>query len=150
MDLAHIAFNSIALYSFGSAAYMYLATPAADDPHLPTTTHAAHFIAFFCIAGVFSGLGSHLVNNLVRLPRLVRALRSPARLSPTHALAAHHAINPSLGASGAVYACVTMVALAYPDSDVSIIFLPIISIPMPVGVLGMVAVDIIGILRGWR
>jgi rhomboid-like protein len=149
-DVAHLAFNSIALFSFGSAAYYYLATPVPGQPVLPTTTHVAHYFAFFATAGVFAGLGSHLASNLVRLPRLIRALRSPAQLSPTHALAAHHALYPSLGASGAVYACLTMTALAYPDANISLIFLPMLAIPMPVGVLGMVAVDLFGIIRGWR
>jgi len=129
---------------------MYLATPEPGLPSFPTTSHMGHFFAFFAVAGVFSGLGSHLVNNLVRLPRLIRALRSPAQLSPTHALAAHNAINPSLGASGAVYACLTVTALAYPDTHVSLIFLPMLSIPMPIGVLGMVMFDIVGLVRGWR
>lgn len=148
-SLAHFAFNSIALYSFGSAAYMFLAAQPAGLPHESTITHTPHFYAFLLAAGLFSSLGSHLFNNIVRLPRLLRTLASPARLSSAHALAAHQAILPSLGASGAIYGALTMTALAYPDSHVSIIFLPFISIPIGFGVAGMVALDVIGIWRGW-
>ncbi|WOO78596.1 Presenilins-associated rhomboid-like protein, mitochondrial [Vanrija pseudolonga] len=148
--LAHYAFNSIALISFGSAAYTYLATPDPALPHLATSTHTPHFLAFLLAAGLFSSLGSHLFTNLVRLPRLLRALQSPARLSSAQALAAHQAILPSLGASGAVYGALTMTALAFPDSRVSIIFLPWFSLPIGLGVFGMVAVDIVGLIRGWR
>lgn len=149
--MAHLAFNCIGLYGFGSAAYMYLAThDSPTQPALLTSTHVPHYLAFFAVAGLVSSLGAHLVNNLVRLPRLLRALRSPARLSPTNALAAHHAIRPSLGASGAIYACLTMTALAYPDASVSLIFLPMFAFPIPAAVAGMVMVDVVGIWRGWR
>lgn len=129
---------------------MYLASQPAGLPHESTTTHTPHFYAFLLAAGLFSSLGSHLFTNIVRLPRLLRTLASPARLSSAQALAAHQAILPSLGASGAIYGAVTMTAMAFPDSHVGIIFLPFISIPMGVGVAGMVAIDVIGIWRGWR
>lgn len=146
-DLWHFAFNGIALISFGQAAYVYL---AQNEYALPTCDDVPQFLAFFAVAGLAASLGSHLFTNVVRLPRLLRALLSPARLSPANALAAHNAILPSLGASGAIYAMLSMVALAFPDSHVSIIFLPFISIPIGVGVAGMIALDIVGILRGWK
>lgn len=43
-----------------------------------------------------------------------------------------------------------MTALAFPNSDVSLIFLPMVKIPISWGVAGMVALDVVGILRGWR
>ncbi|KAL7424497.1 hypothetical protein Q5752_000181 [Cryptotrichosporon argae] len=147
-SFAHFAFNSIALYSFGSAAYTYLSLPSS--PSLPSVTHTPHFVSFLLLAGLFSSLSSHLFTNLVRLPRLLRTLSSPARLSSAQALAAHQAILPSLGASGAIYAALSMTALAFPDSHVSIIFLPFISMPIGLGVAGMVAVDLVGLIRGWR
>lgn len=58
-------------------------------------------------------------------------------------------IRPSLGASGAIYAMVTMSALAFPDAQVMLMFLPI-HMPITVGVGGMVALDVLGIIRGWR
>lgn len=147
-DLWHFAFNSIALYSFGTAAYAYLQQPGSLS--LPTSTDTPQFLAFFVVAGLAASLGSHLFTNVVRLPRLLRALLSPARLSSPQALAAHNAILPSLGASGAVYAMLSMVALSYPNSYVSIIFLPFIKIPIGLGVAGMICLDVVGILRGWK
>ncbi|RSH91515.1 hypothetical protein EHS25_009814 [Saitozyma podzolica] len=150
-SFAHFAFNSFALYSFGSAAYTFLATPPpSSGAPLSSSTHTPHFIAFLLLAGLTSSLGSHLFTNLVRLPRLIRTLSSPARLSSPQALAAHEAILPSLGASGAIYAALTLTACAFPDSNVGIIFVPFISFPIGLGVAGMVAVDLVGLIRGWR
>lgn len=149
-QLWHFAFNSIALYSFGSAAYQYLALPTPGIPHVQTGTDTPQFYAFLLAAGLFASLGSHLFSNLVRLPRLAKVLQSPARLSSAQALATAQAIAPSLGASGAIYAAVTMTALAFPNTDVSIIFLPFIRIPIGLGVAGMVALDVVGILKGWK
>lgn len=161
-SLVHYAFNSIALYSFGSAAYTYLAKPNAKDIdaeswfgfdsglYLGTSTHAPHFLAFFLSAGLFASLSSHLNTVLFRLPRLVRDLTHTARVSTATALAAHSAVLPSLGASGAIYATLTMTALAFPEASVSLIFLPFVPIKIGYGVLGMVAVDAVGLIRGWR
>lgn len=146
-DLWHFVFNGIALSSFGNAAYAYL---KRNDLALPTCDEVPQFLAFFVVAGLAASLGSHLFTNVVRLPRLLRALLSPARLSPANALAAHNAILPSLGASGAIYAMLSMVALAFPNSNISIIFIPFVQIPIGVGVAGMIAVDVLGIIRGWK
>jgi rhomboid-like protein len=59
-------------------------------------------------------------------------------------------ILPSLGASGAIYAAVTMTALGFPDSEVSLLFLPMVAVPAQWGVGALVLLDITGILRGWR
>lgn len=87
---------------------------------------------------------------MVRLPRLLRTLASPARLSSAQALASHAAILPSLGASGAIYAALTVTACAFPDSNVGIILIPFISFPIWAGVGGMVALDLVGLIRGWQ
>lgn len=58
-------------------------------------------------------------------------------------------ILPSLGASGAIYATVTMSALAFPDAQVFLMFIPI-PVPITWAVGGMVTMDILGILKGWR
>ena len=58
-------------------------------------------------------------------------------------------IPASLGASGAIYAAVTVSALAYPNADVRLL-LPPITMPISWGVGGMVTLDIAGILFGWR
>ncbi|RXK36554.1 hypothetical protein M231_06164 [Tremella mesenterica] len=149
-SLPHLAFNSLALYGFGSAAYAYLVSPLPTSTSLPSSTHTPHFLAFLLAAGLFSSLSSHLWTNIFRLPRLLTTLRSPARISSAEALAAHQSILPSLGASGAIYAALTMTAMAFPDSHVSLIFLPFVSIPIGLGVSGMVALDLLGLIRGWR
>ncbi|KAG7093506.1 hypothetical protein E1B28_007181 [Marasmius oreades] len=59
-------------------------------------------------------------------------------------------IPPSLGASGAVYACVTMTALAFPQAQVSLIFPPSYPLDIQTAVVGLVALDMIGIMRGWK
>lgn len=154
-SLPHFAFNSLALYSFGSAAYAYLAHPEREywdgaSVILPSSTTAYHFLAFFLTAGLFSSLASHLSTVLVRLPRLLRDLASPARVSSISALAANQAVLPSLGASGAIYATLTMTALAFPDASISLIFVPWVPIPIGAGMVGMIAVDLLGMVRGWK
>jgi rhomboid-like protein len=59
-------------------------------------------------------------------------------------------ILPSLGASGAIYAAVTMTALGFPNVMVSLIFLPAISVPIQYGVGALVVLDAVGVYRGWR
>lgn len=153
-SLPHFAFNSLALYSFGSAAYAYLAHPDREYDSLgvilPSSTTAYHFLAFFLTAGLFSSLSSHLSTVLVRLPRLLRDLASPARVSSISALAANQAVLPSLGASGAIYATLTLTALAFPDASISLIFVPWVPIPIGAGMAGMIAVDLLGMIRGWK
>jgi len=169
-SLAHFAFNSIALYSFGSAAYTWLSRPNVKDidavsgsrsssssffgfdhgPYLGTSTTTPHFLAFFLAAGLASSLTSHLNTVLFRLPRLLRDLSHSARVSTASALAAHSAVLPSLGASGAIYATLTLTSLAFPEASVSLIFLPFVPIKIGYGVAGMLAVDTLGLIRGWR
>lgn len=149
-SVPHLAFNSLALVSFGPSAYLYLTTPPSSTHSLPSSTQTPHFLAFLLVAGLTSSLASHLWTNLVRLPRLLKSLSSPARLSSAQALAAHEAIIPSLGASGAIYAALTLTACAYPDSQVGIIFVPFIRLPIGLGVSAIVAIDVIGLIRGWR
>jgi hypothetical protein len=57
---------------------------------------------------------------------------------------------PSLGASGAIYSTVVMSTLAFPEAEVSLVFPPTPSFPIQYGVGGLVLLDCIGILRGWR
>ena len=59
-------------------------------------------------------------------------------------------ILPSLGASGAVYGCVTLTALAFPESQVALFIPPSYPISIQYGVGGLVLLDTIGIIRGWR
>ncbi|CAE6426038.1 unnamed protein product [Rhizoctonia solani] len=148
----HLAFNSLALLSFGTTANALLRNQQALVPSgLPESTSMYHFMAFFLTAGLFSSYVSHIISTRVRLPALLRTLTSTSiRADSVAASRAHGVIAPSLGASGAIYAAVTASALAYPDANVSLIFLPFVSLPIGAGVGGMVCLDIIGIIRGWR
>jgi len=114
-------------------------------------------------AGLFSGLVSHVAACKVLYPRLVNQYTASAIIKNSPAAAAISStaakatvsnapreILPSLGASGAIYAAVTVSALAFPDAEVSLIFPPFISIPIQAGVGGLVLLDIIGVVRGWR
>jgi rhomboid-like protein len=120
------------------------------------------------LAGVFSSLVSHVVNAKFRYPKYVAQLASPAaapRKTDTWASAvsatvasskgtatsqAAAGILPSLGASGAIYSCVAITALAFPESQVALFIPPTYPIPIQWGVGGLLALDIVGILRGWR
>lgn len=174
--------------SSGSAAYYYLLREQNKaEPDILESTTAYHFLAFFIsgnsaayfldylltadrvqLAGLFSGLVSHLVNAKFRYPRLVAQLASSinttrktetwaSAVAATTASAAQATskkrvmdILPSLGASGAIYAAVTMTALAFPDSQVALFIPPTYPINIQYGVGGLVLMDMIGIVRGWR
>ena len=123
-------------------------------------------------AGLFSSLASHLITTRFLYPRLVSKLVQPDKTgSPgmmhrisstlssaakssarpaTDAATAAPTILPSLGASGAIYSTVIMSTLAFPDAEVALVFPPTPSFPIQYGVGGMVLLDCIGILRGWR
>ncbi|EUC59704.1 rhomboid domain protein [Rhizoctonia solani AG-3 Rhs1AP] len=148
----HLAFNSLALLSFGAAANSLLRKQqASTSSPLPESTSMYHFMAFFLTAGLFSSYVSHIISTRVRLPALLRTLTSTSfRADALAASGTHGVIAPSLGASGAIYATVTASALAFPDANVSLIFLPFVSLPIGAGVGGMVCLDIIGVIRGWR
>lgn len=164
----YLLFNCLALESFGSAAYFYLLREQGKaEPQMLESTAAYHFLAFFVSAGLFSGLVSHVVNAKFRYPRLVAQLATSSQAVPkadtwASAVAAASAtastvakkkvpeILPSLGASGAIYAAVTTTALAFPDSQIALFIPPSYPINIQWGVGGLVALDMIGILRGWR
>ncbi|KAF8159829.1 hypothetical protein B0H34DRAFT_704954 [Crassisporium funariophilum] len=165
----HLLFNCLALESFGSAAYYYLLREQNKaEPAQLESTSAYHFLAFFVSAGAFSSFVSHVVNTKFRYPRLVAQLASPAStitktetwagaVAATSASAASTAakskippILPSLGASGAIYAAVTMTALAFPESQVALFIPPSYPINIQYGVGGLMMLDMVGILRGWR
>ncbi|KAM6496844.1 hypothetical protein JOM56_007317 [Amanita muscaria] len=165
----HLLFNCLALESFGSAAYHYLVKEENKaTPPILEASASHHFLAFFVSAGLFSSLVSHVVTAKFRFPKLVAELASPAarpRKTDTWAQAvsatvasskaaaikeAASAIRPSLGASGAIYACVTVTALAFPESQVALFIPPTYPIPIQWGVGGLMMLDMIGIVRGWR
>lgn len=109
-------------------------------------------------AGLFSSTASHVLMSRIKYPRAVTELISKHRSSPPVAGmaqknlkdAASEAVLPSLGASGAIYGTVTLTALAFPDTQIALIFPPTWPIPIQWGVGSLVALDIVGALRGWR
>lgn len=112
----------------------------------------------FIPAGLFSGLVSHGVSAKVLYPRflayvskqaVVRSSPAASALVGDAAQEAPRKVLPSLGASGAIYAAVTLTALAFPDAQVQPIFVPI-SVSITSGVGALVLADIIGVLRGWK
>ncbi|KAL5531686.1 hypothetical protein ACEPAG_4563 [Sanghuangporus baumii] len=164
----HLAFNSFALISFGSAATAYLTKKQQmNSEGVLESTPKYHFWAMFITAGLFSSLVSHVVSARLLFPRLLaeaRASKVAEELAHSTGTAFRRLgsaakdkarlgspkdILPSLGASGAIYATVTMTALAYPDAQVFLLFPPI---PLPItwGVGGLVLMDVIGVIRGWR
>jgi rhomboid-like protein len=107
---------------------------------------------------LFSGLLSHGVSVKVLYPRFLSHLSKEAAVRSSAAASAlvgdavqqtPRKVLPSLGASGAIYAAVTLTALAFPDAQVQPIFLPI-SVSITTGVGALVLADIVGVLRGWQ
>lgn len=104
-------------------------------------------------AGLFSSLVSHTVTARVAFPRLVSKMTKTKIQPPTTqslSNSAKETILPSLGISGAVYSAVVVTALAYPHSEIALIFPPTPPIPIQWGVGALVALDCIGVIRGWR
>lgn len=118
---------------------------------------------------MFSGLVSHIASASFRYPKIVAQLASPksivqktetwagavATASTSTAVKSAAVSNiapilPSLGASGAVYAAATMTALAFPDSQLALFIPPSYPINIQYGIGGLMMIDAIGIMRGWR
>uniref|UniRef100_A0A0W0EYY9 Peptidase S54 rhomboid domain-containing protein n=1 Tax=Moniliophthora roreri TaxID=221103 RepID=A0A0W0EYY9_MONRR len=151
-----------------------------EAPDKLESTSNYHFMAFYLSAGLFASLVSHVVSVKLKYPRIIAQLSSPSNTTKVTdtwasavaasaantprslfstkvpsataaaAVSASERIVPSLGASGAIYACVTMTALAFPQAQISLIIPPWYPIDIQTGVAGLVALDIIGIARGWR
>jgi membrane associated rhomboid family serine protease len=110
------------------------------------------------LAGLTSGLISHMASAKILYPMMVRRLSTTVMAAPTVKPAEMIAqqtsrkttILPSLGISGAVYGAVTLTTLAFPDTEVSLMIPPTYPIPIQYGVGALVTMDIIGVLRGWR
>ncbi|WFD33844.1 rhomboid protease [Malassezia cuniculi] len=148
-SLGHFALNNIALWSIGSAALT--ATTVSVWPHIPEASETPHFLAFFATAGTFAALTSHIV-SAARFRALARHFGARWRTMARSKQAAILNIvgRGSLGSSGAVYAALVLTALAFPDASVSLVFLPMTAMPIQWGVAGMVAMDVVGLVRGWR
>ncbi|KAG6331771.1 hypothetical protein ID866_7315 [Astraeus odoratus] len=153
----------MALCSFGSAATTFFYLYHRNDPNAtPESSTRWHFLAFFISAGLFSGLVSHVVATKVIFPRLLARASAQASIKASPAASAiagstsatavtsTREILPSLGASGAVYATVTLSALAFPDAEIRLLLLPFFPIPISTGVGGIILLDVVGALRGWK
>lgn len=152
----HFLFNNIALWSIGAGFLLQPGFLSAKGKlngggdtsdgmmlhHSAEPSLTPHFLAFFATAGIFSATASHLVTA-------VRFRMTAAKLGLDTAKTLVGRI-PSLGSSGAVYSAFVMSALAYPDARISLIFLPMFTLPIGTGVGCMVAADMLGVLRGWK
>ncbi|KAI9498962.1 hypothetical protein BDB00DRAFT_754155 [Zychaea mexicana] len=87
------------------------------------------FVASYLATGIGANVASHVLGLATR------------RFRP---------VMPSLGASGAIYGLLAGTAYLYPNSSVSLIFLPFIPIKMGYALPAMVGFDFAGILLGWR
>ncbi|RCH80568.1 hypothetical protein CU098_000700 [Rhizopus stolonifer] len=87
------------------------------------------FIAMYLGAGVGANVISHVCSLALRRSR---------------------PLLPSLGASGAIYSLVAATAIMYPNSSISLIFLPMIPIQLGFALPALMAFDAAGILFKWR
>ncbi|SGY16886.1 BQ5605_C012g07019 [Microbotryum silenes-dioicae] len=126
--LPHLAFNSVALFSIGSSCSAYF---DRMDCALPRSTSRYEYIAFFITAGIFASLASRLY-------------------SLTFLLRRSSVLLPSLGASGAIWGCFVVTALAFPQASVALIFMPFVQVPIGSACCAMLVVDALGVIRGWQ
>ncbi|XP_065840647.1 presenilin-associated rhomboid-like protein, mitochondrial [Oscarella lobularis] len=64
--------------------------------------------------------------------------------------AARAVATPSLGASGAILNLLAMTCIAMPDARLAIVFLPFISFSAGMALMGIVTLDVAGLLLSWR
>ncbi|SCZ93725.1 BZ3500_MvSof-1268-A1-R1_Chr6-3g08845 [Microbotryum saponariae] len=135
--LSHLAFNSVALFTIGSSCS---ACFDRMDCALPRSTSRYEYIAFFTTAGIFASLASRLY-------------------SLTFLLRRSSVLLPSLGASGAIWGCFVVTALAFPQvssatvsakASVALIFMPFVPVPIGSACCAMLVVDVLGVIRGWQ
>ncbi|KAF8587882.1 hypothetical protein K439DRAFT_1337029, partial [Ramaria rubella] len=162
--LVHLLCNSLALSGFGSSALLYLAIQQdRSSTRLPESTSQYHLLSFFISAGLFSSFLSHLVRTRYYYPRIFSTLSynrtgtagtstaaAVASAGAQSAASAGPVILPSLGASGAIWACVSLTALAFPEAQMALFLPTSFGIPIQAGAAGLVAIDVLGIIRGWR
>lgn len=84
------------------------------------------FVAMYLSAGVVSSFASFLYKVLLNQPGL------------------------SLGASGAIMAVLSYVCMQYPDTKLSIIFLPMYTFAAGAAIKVIMSVDLAGVILGWK
>ncbi|KAI0331678.1 hypothetical protein GY45DRAFT_1300666 [Cubamyces sp. BRFM 1775] len=180
----HLAFNCMALASFGGAASQQLMLlhkkVEGEKGLLSEPTPKWHLLALFISAGLFASLVSHIGYVRWRYPRLIARLKSEGpssslRSGPSAAphsaasasasasastaasetalsaaSAASREAPHSLGSSGAIYAMVVISALGFPDAEVTLVIPPWYPINIQTAVGALLALDLLGVLRGWR
>lgn len=141
----HFLLNNLALWSIGGSALYYAKNHLDNSTGISEASLTPHFVTFFTSAGIFAATVSHIVSAM-RFKRLSSSSLHGLAFAMQRTLAN----QGSLGSSGAVYSALVMSAFAFPDAQLAIIFLPWVSVPIGMGVVGVVAMDVVGILRGWR
>ena len=117
-----------------------------------TTSGEWQFWAFFGAAGCASSLASHL-GRLAAVSAASRSLpsRVAAALAPGSSSSAAGSGGGSLGASGSLYACVALAALNDPETRVAVPFFEGLgNISIGEALLAILALDVVGVARGWR
>lgn len=106
---------------------------AANMYVLHSFSHAAvatlgreQFLGLYLSAGVIASFASHVFKTIMRQPGL------------------------SLGASGAIMAILAYVCSQYPDTQLSIVFLPMYTFSAGVAIKVIMGIDLAGVLLGWR
>ncbi|KAH8832798.1 hypothetical protein DL96DRAFT_1583403 [Flagelloscypha sp. PMI_526] len=79
-----------------------------------------------------------------------RSIPNGASEGVTTAKLASKGLLPSLGASGALASCVMMTAMAFPEAQVALFIPPTYPFSIQYGLYGAMALDVLGVLRGWR
>ncbi|RHZ61651.1 hypothetical protein Glove_346g139 [Diversispora epigaea] len=85
------------------------------------------FLAFYLTSGMMASCASHVISLKFKNWKNIR---------------------PSLGASGAIYACLSLVAVEFPEASVFLIFLPFFPIKIIHALPALIAFDIFGIISG--
>ncbi|KAI0630630.1 hypothetical protein C8Q77DRAFT_1134366 [Trametes polyzona] len=176
----HLAFNCMALASFGAAAAQQLTIRMRkveqERGSLAEPSSKWHLLALFISGGIFAGLVSHVAYARWIYPRTISRLKaatpSPSTLrsgasatagsaeSAGASAAAKSAVATasktasegqySLGSSGAIYAMFAITAFGFPDAEVTFVIPPWIPIPIHTAFSALLAFDFVGVLMGWR
>ncbi|XP_018404752.1 PREDICTED: presenilins-associated rhomboid-like protein, mitochondrial isoform X1 [Cyphomyrmex costatus] len=84
------------------------------------------FLALYLSSGVISSFASHVYKTTFGVPGL------------------------SLGASGAIMGILGFVCTQYPDIRLSIVFLPVLTFTAGMAIKGIMTLDIVGCILGWK